>query len=83
MNVSVFKEFVRPLISSEENVTFASNLFSTPSELVIALAIIVSIVIVCALVFVEFSFHYFLLLNLILVPFFQGLMFKRERPMSN
>jgi len=52
MNVSVFKEFVRPLISSEENVTFASNLFSTPSELVIALAIIVSIVIVCALVFV-------------------------------
>jgi hypothetical protein len=52
MNVYVFEEFVKTVISSE-NIAFGSiSLFYMPSELAIALVIIVSIVIVCALVFV-------------------------------
>lgn len=51
--MSVFEEFVRTVISSEENIAFGSSLFSTPPELVIVLVVIVGIVIVCALVFVS------------------------------
>lgn len=52
MSTYVFEEFIKTVIASE-NTAFGSNsLFYIPSELVIALTIIVSIVIVCALVFV-------------------------------
>lgn len=53
MSASVFEEFVRTVISSEENIAFGSSLFSMPPELVIVLAVIVSIVIGCALAFVS------------------------------
>jgi len=52
MSMYVFEEFIKTVIASE-NTAFGSNsLFYIPSELVIALTIIVSIVIVCTLVFV-------------------------------
>ena len=53
MDVYAFEEFVKTVISSEENIAFGSSLFSMPPELVIVLAVIVSIVIVCALAFVS------------------------------
>jgi len=52
MDMYTFEEFAKTVISSE-NIAFGSiNLFYMSSEGVISLAIIVSIIIVCALAFV-------------------------------